>query len=218
MIYDALKMKFRELKLRKDPDCPVCGTHPTVTKLIDYDQFCGVVPAAPEPVAVNNATEITAVELKQRLDRGDKLQDCRRPRAQRISDQPDPGSAADSAGRRAQTLRGAQQERRDRRALQDGRTERQSGRFPAFRWVYARAQPQGRRSSTGSTRSIRASRSTRVSLSELVILLKRVRRVVIYDLEVGHAEAIKKADYALIAMKHLAVRGDRGLVERPRDR
>ncbi|MCU1385798.1 MAG: dinucleotide-utilizing enzyme involved in molybdopterin or thiamine biosynthesis, partial [Acidobacteria bacterium] len=49
MIYDALKMKFRELKLRKDPDCPVCGTHPTVTKLIDYEQFCGVVPAAPEP-------------------------------------------------------------------------------------------------------------------------------------------------------------------------
>jgi adenylyltransferase/sulfurtransferase len=36
-------MKFRELKLRKDPDCPVCGTHPTVTKLIDYEQFCGVV-------------------------------------------------------------------------------------------------------------------------------------------------------------------------------
>jgi sulfur-carrier protein adenylyltransferase/sulfurtransferase len=81
MIYDALKMKFRELKLRKDPDCPVCGTHPTVTKLIDYDQFCGVAPAAPEPVAVNHATEITAVELKQRLDRGDKLKivDVREP-------------------------------------------------------------------------------------------------------------------------------------------
>ncbi|HZY07557.1 MAG TPA: molybdopterin-synthase adenylyltransferase MoeB, partial [Ilumatobacteraceae bacterium] len=58
LIFDALRMKFRELKLRKDPDCPVCGTHPTVTKLIDYEQFCGVVPAAPEPVAVNNATEI----------------------------------------------------------------------------------------------------------------------------------------------------------------
>ena len=71
LIYDALKMKFRELKLRKDPDCPVCGTHPTVTTLIDYEQFCGVVPAAPEPVAVNHATEITAVELKQRMDRGD---------------------------------------------------------------------------------------------------------------------------------------------------
>src|SRR6188474_2545241 len=45
LVFDALRMKFRELKLRKDPDCPVCGTHPTVTKLIDYEQFCGVAPA-----------------------------------------------------------------------------------------------------------------------------------------------------------------------------
>src|SRR5437763_1750694 len=73
LIYDALRMKFRELKLRKDPDCPVCGTHPTVTKLIDYEQFCGITPAAPEPMTVNNATEITAVELKRRMDRGDAL-------------------------------------------------------------------------------------------------------------------------------------------------
>jgi adenylyltransferase/sulfurtransferase len=87
MIYDALKMKFRELKLRKDPDCPVCGTHPTVTKLIDYEQFCGVVPAAPEPVAVNNATEITALELKRRLDRGDalKIVDVREPNEYQIN-------------------------------------------------------------------------------------------------------------------------------------
>ncbi len=87
MIYDALKMKFRELKLRKDPDCPVCGTHPTVTKLIDYEQFCGVLPAAPEPVAVNNATEITAVELKARLDRGDALKvvDVREPNEYQIN-------------------------------------------------------------------------------------------------------------------------------------
>src|SRR5213592_1876712 len=66
MIYDALKMKFRELKLRKDPDCPVCGTHPTVTALIDYEQFCGMTPAHSEPVPVNGATELTSVELKQR--------------------------------------------------------------------------------------------------------------------------------------------------------
>src|SRR3954467_7088420 len=87
MIYDALKMKFRELKLRKDPDCPVCGTHPTVTKLIDYDQFCGVVPAAPEPVTVNNATEISAIELKQRLDRGDprKIVAARDPKKSQIT-------------------------------------------------------------------------------------------------------------------------------------
>src|SRR5256714_8849714 len=48
LIYDALRMRFRELKLRKDPDCPVCGTHPTVTKLIDYEQFCGVTSATQE--------------------------------------------------------------------------------------------------------------------------------------------------------------------------
>jgi adenylyltransferase/sulfurtransferase len=44
LIYDALKMRFRELKLKKDPECPVCGTNPTVTKLIDYEQFCGMRP------------------------------------------------------------------------------------------------------------------------------------------------------------------------------
>src|SRR6267143_1089349 len=87
LIYDALKMRFRELKLRKDPDCPVCGTHPTVTQLIDYEQFCGVRPAAPEPVTVNNATEITSVELKQRLDRGDKITivDVREPNEYQIN-------------------------------------------------------------------------------------------------------------------------------------
>ncbi|MBI4485319.1 MAG: molybdopterin-synthase adenylyltransferase MoeB [Acidobacteria bacterium] len=74
LIYDALRMRFRELKLRKDPDCPVCGTHPTVTALIDYDQFCGIHPAVPEPaVAASDGTEITSVEFKRRLDRGDAL-------------------------------------------------------------------------------------------------------------------------------------------------
>jgi len=87
LLYDALRMRFRELKLRKDPDCPVCGTHPTVTKLIDYEQFCGIVPAAPEAAAVNNATEITSVELKQRLDRGDtlKIVDVREPNEYQIN-------------------------------------------------------------------------------------------------------------------------------------
>jgi adenylyltransferase/sulfurtransferase len=87
LIYDALRMKFRELKLRKDPDCPVCGTHPTVKQLIDYEQFCGVVPAKPESTAVNNATEITSLELKQRLDRGDKLTiiDVREPNEYQIN-------------------------------------------------------------------------------------------------------------------------------------
>ncbi len=87
LIYDALRMRFRELKLRKDPDCPVCGTHPTVTKLIDYEQFCGITPAAPEPITVNHATEITSLELKQRLDRGDRLKiiDVREPNEYQIN-------------------------------------------------------------------------------------------------------------------------------------
>jgi molybdopterin/thiamine biosynthesis adenylyltransferase/rhodanese-related sulfurtransferase/molybdopterin converting factor small subunit len=87
LIYDALRMRFRELKLRKDPDCPVCGTHPTVTALIDYEQFCGIVPAAPEAAAVNHATEISAVELKRRLDRGDELKivDVREPHEYQIN-------------------------------------------------------------------------------------------------------------------------------------
>jgi len=89
LIYDALRMKFRELKLRKDPDCPVCGTHPTVTKLIDYEQFCGLRPAATEqaPVYTSNGLEISAVELKQRLDRGDKLRiiDVREPNEYQIN-------------------------------------------------------------------------------------------------------------------------------------
>jgi sulfur-carrier protein adenylyltransferase/sulfurtransferase len=87
LIYDALRMRFRELKLRKDPDCPVCGTHPTVKALIDYEQFCGVTPAVQEPVAVNNSSDITSVELKQRLDRGEKLRiiDVREPNEYQIN-------------------------------------------------------------------------------------------------------------------------------------
>src|SRR5438067_2871501 len=89
LIFDALRMKFRELKLRKNPDCPVCGTHPTVTHLIDYEQFCGIHPAAPEPAAVSSAnpSEITSVDLKQRLDRGDRLKivDVREPNEYQIN-------------------------------------------------------------------------------------------------------------------------------------
>jgi molybdopterin/thiamine biosynthesis adenylyltransferase/rhodanese-related sulfurtransferase len=72
LLFDALAMKFRELKLKKNPDCPVCGTHPTITKLIDYEEFCGIRGEEP-PVAATEMPEITPRELKQRLDRGDDL-------------------------------------------------------------------------------------------------------------------------------------------------
>jgi adenylyltransferase/sulfurtransferase len=53
LLYDALEAEFREVKVRKNPACPVCGEHPTVTELIDYEQFCGIPHAA--PVSVNGA-------------------------------------------------------------------------------------------------------------------------------------------------------------------
>jgi adenylyltransferase/sulfurtransferase len=88
LIYDALKMRFRELKLRKDPECPVCGTNPTLTELIDYEQFCGL---RPEPeIAVDAGVpdwEITAVTLKARLDAGENLfiLDVREPNEYQIN-------------------------------------------------------------------------------------------------------------------------------------
>ncbi len=89
LIYDALKMRFRELKLRKDPDCPVCGTHPTVTKLIDYEQFCGIRPdpaAAQATGATVNEWETTSVDLKKRIDAGDDvfILDVREPNEYQI--------------------------------------------------------------------------------------------------------------------------------------
>jgi len=71
LLIDALGMKFRELKLRKNPDCPVCGTHPTVTKLIDYNQFCGI--RGEEKPVETGVAEIQVEELKRRLDAKEDL-------------------------------------------------------------------------------------------------------------------------------------------------
>jgi len=74
LLVDALNMKFRELKLRKNPECPVCGEHPTVTKLIDYQQFCGIMPETKQEQAVKNGIpQLTVKELKQRLDAGEDV-------------------------------------------------------------------------------------------------------------------------------------------------
>jgi adenylyltransferase/sulfurtransferase len=90
LIYDALKMRFRELKLKKDPECPVCGPNPTVTKLIDYEQFCGMRPE-PQPVQTTggavNDWEITPVDLKKKLDAGETpfILDVREPNEYQIN-------------------------------------------------------------------------------------------------------------------------------------
>jgi adenylyltransferase/sulfurtransferase len=82
LLVDALNMRFRELKLRKNPECPVCGENPTVTQLIDYQHFCGIVPETPQEKNVKNGIpQITVKELKVRRDSGDDffLLDVREP-------------------------------------------------------------------------------------------------------------------------------------------
>ncbi len=71
VLYDALNMKFRELKLRRNPECPVCGDNPTVTELIDYQQFCGIPQQAAAEAAEEKLPEITPIELKTRMDADD---------------------------------------------------------------------------------------------------------------------------------------------------
>ena len=75
LIYDALRMRFRELKLRRDPECPVCGDNPTVRELIDYDQFCGIRPAAQAAAsaALPPEQEIAVEDLKKTQDRREPL-------------------------------------------------------------------------------------------------------------------------------------------------
>jgi molybdopterin/thiamine biosynthesis adenylyltransferase/rhodanese-related sulfurtransferase len=79
LLFDALEMRFRELKLRKDPDCPVCGLHPTITALVDYDALCGDAPIARN--GNMDDLEISVQQLKAKLDRGEQIEllDVRRP-------------------------------------------------------------------------------------------------------------------------------------------
>jgi adenylyltransferase/sulfurtransferase len=74
LLYDALQMSTREFKVRRNPDCPICGDRPTIMKLIDYEQFCGVRGAeAPAQATADGSLEITVDELKARLDRGEHI-------------------------------------------------------------------------------------------------------------------------------------------------
>jgi adenylyltransferase/sulfurtransferase len=101
MLYDALAMRFRELKLRRNPECPVCGDNPSIHALIDYHQFCGVPkpqegqPMEGEAVSASSNgfmsdTEIDVVALKSRIDKGDKFQfvDVREPHEFQIASIP----------------------------------------------------------------------------------------------------------------------------------
>ncbi|HWT64684.1 MAG TPA: molybdopterin-synthase adenylyltransferase MoeB [Terracidiphilus sp.] len=74
LLVDSLGMRFRELKLRKNPECPVCGVNPTVTKLIDYQHFCGIVPETKEEKQMKNGIpQLSVQELKKRIDAGEDV-------------------------------------------------------------------------------------------------------------------------------------------------
>ncbi|MGH8888541.1 MAG: adenylyltransferase/sulfurtransferase MoeZ [Acidothermaceae bacterium] len=79
MIYDALEMTYREVNIRKDPECPICGKNPTINELIDYESFCGVV--SEEALEAAAGSTIIPTELKEMIDRGDNifLVDVREP-------------------------------------------------------------------------------------------------------------------------------------------
>jgi adenylyltransferase/sulfurtransferase len=88
LLFDALRMKFKELKLRRNSECPLCGDNPTIKELIDYDQFCGIAPSpAHSPAEETSDWEITPSQLKERLDRGDQVTiiDVREPHEWQIA-------------------------------------------------------------------------------------------------------------------------------------
>jgi sulfur-carrier protein adenylyltransferase/sulfurtransferase len=95
LLFDALKMRFKELKLRRNPECPLCGENPTIKELIDYDQFCGITPPAAQPQADETSDwEITPAQLKERLDRGEQVTiiDVREPHEWQIANLENYGS------------------------------------------------------------------------------------------------------------------------------
>ena len=81
LTFNALKMQFRELRLRKDPACPICGDNPTITELIDYEEFCGIRGEEAPAQTVETMDEISVTQLKARMDSGEKLNliDVREP-------------------------------------------------------------------------------------------------------------------------------------------
>ena len=163
LLFDALQMNFRELKLRRDPDCPVCGDHPTITELIDYEQFCGITPRPPprRPAAVPEIDGRGAEGARSIAASALFILDVREPHEFEICRIP--GSTLIPLGELPQRLGEIPQAPDapdDRRPLQDGRPQRQGGRTAARPRHHQRAATSRAASSRGSTASIRRRAST----------------------------------------------------------
>ena len=149
LLIDALDMKFRELKLRKNPDCPACGTHPTIKQLIDYNEFCGIR-GEEKPVETLGA-EMQVEELKRTAGRRRRPVRARRARAPRIPDL-QYRRTPDSAGRSAQARERTGFQPGDRGALPLRRAQRQGGGLSAPGGIQESAQPGRRNSGLGRPR------------------------------------------------------------------
>ncbi len=126
LIIDAMTMDFRTVRLRKNPDCPVCGETPTIRELIDYDIFCGGEKVTTE----DQQTDLRVTELKEKIDRGDdfRLIDVREPHEAKIANIP--GSDIDPRGRAQGPYRRARQGERDHSLLPDWCEKRYGGTLP----------------------------------------------------------------------------------------
>ncbi len=142
--FDALKMKFREFKLRRDPQCPVCGENPTITEPIDYEMFCGAAPARTDGRATDAVPEISAAELQRQTRRQCAAYPARRARAARIRDRADRPRALDSARRITVAPGGIGSRRGAGRALPQRSAQRLRGAALARGRFRARRQSRGR--------------------------------------------------------------------------
>ena len=153
VIYDALELEWRTLKVRKDPNCALCGENATVTELIDYETFCGAVSEEASEAAAGSTISVTQLEQHaQGARRGHpRLRAGRRARAERVRDQQDPGLGADPQGRlpQRQRLRPAVAGQAGGAALQDRRALRRGARGAQGRRLLRRRARRWRRGRLG---------------------------------------------------------------------
>ena len=144
LLYDALDMSFREMKVRKNPRCPICGEHPTIRELIDYQEFCGLhSPAKPAEASVGKLDEISPRELKGLLERGPApcVLDVRNP--EEIAICRIEGSTVIPLPELADRLSELDQNGVVRGSLQERGAERESDRRHAGRGFYPAQEPHG---------------------------------------------------------------------------
>ena len=153
VIYDALELEWRTLKVRKDPNCALCGENATVTELIDYEAFCGAVSEEASEAAAGSTISVTTARAHaQGARRGQpRLHPRRRARAERVRDQQDPRLGADPQGRvpQRQRLRAAVPGQAGRAALQDRRALGRGARGAQGRRLLRRRARGRRRGGVG---------------------------------------------------------------------